>query len=131
LARKTIRKPPKEFTIPFIDGPITVRPLSALRYGEIDERFPVDPQTKRRQSAYAFFAAVMSATIVEPDGTPSFDETAMRTEFDADDFWALWDVVGVYLGLKDKEGGDAPKDSPPANDSPTGSRSPSAKPTRK
>lgn len=104
------RKPPKEFRVDVTDAPIVVVPLSAERMGTIDDKHPVDPETKRRPHYYAYLAAIISAAVFTQAGTTeqpkpgeqAWTETDIRT-MDSEDFYELWAIVGDYLGLRESD----------------------------
>jgi hypothetical protein len=94
-----LRRPPKKITIASLGGAEAfIRPISALRHGEIDDQFPIDDtagktsaQTRNRA------AAIVAEVVVDEAGNAIFTADELLGEFEAAVLQELQKAVAEHL----------------------------------
>jgi hypothetical protein len=100
---KASKRQPQKFPVRSLNDEVFVKPISARRRGQIDQRFATDAEGKLvDRNGYA--AAFICEMVVDEAGQPLFTEDEVFAEdFDDAVFQELSRIVGGFLGV----GGDA------------------------
>lgn len=86
------RLAPKQVHVAALGGDVLVRPLTALRQHELDQKFPADDAGKVVDRV-GYSSAVIAEIVINPDGTPLWTAEELATTVDHRLFQELSTIV--------------------------------------